>query len=96
MPTELISIEEYCKHHHTEITFIDALEQSGLVEIIQVESKRCIDFDQLEQLEKFTTLYTELEINIPGIEVVNLLLEKLESMKHYIQELENKLHFYRD
>ena len=94
MTADFISIEEYCTQHHTEITFIDALEQSGLIQVIQVETSRCVPFSQLQQLERYTTLYNELEINVPGIEVVDMLLDKLKDMQNHIQELENKLHFY--
>jgi hypothetical protein len=96
MAAELISIEEYCRHHHTEITFVDALEDNGLIQIVYAETCRCIDSEQLEQLEKYTRLYNELELNIPGIEVVNVLLEKMETMQHRIRELEYKLHFYEE
>jgi hypothetical protein len=96
MTSELISIEEYCTYHHTEITFIDALEQSGLIQIVQLEALRCIHSDQLEQLERYTTLYNDLEVNVAGIEVVNMLLDKLELMQHKIRDLENKIHFYED
>lgn len=96
MTSELISIEEYCTYHNTEITFIDALEQSGLIQVVVLETLRCIHSDQLEQLEKYTTLYNDLEVNVAGIEVVHTLLEKMESMQHKIRELENKIHFYED
>ncbi|KAA5534988.1 hypothetical protein F0919_10345 [Taibaiella lutea] len=96
MAAELISIEEYCRHHHTEITFINALKDNGLIQVIYAESSPCIDAEELEQLEKYTRLYNELELNIPGIEVVNVLLEKMETMQHRIQELEYKLHFYQE
>lgn len=96
MAAELISIEEYCRYHHTEITFIDALESNGLIKIVYAETIRCIDAEQLERLEKYTRLYNDLELNIPGIEVVNVLLEKVESMQHRIHELEYKLHFYEE
>jgi len=94
MITDLISIEEYCRHHHTEVTFIEELEQSGLIRIIYSETTRCIPYDQLEQLEKYTTLYNDLEVNIAGIEVVHNLLGKLEATRRRLQELEAKLRFY--
>lgn len=96
MGTELIFVDDYCRHHQTEITFIDALVDNGLIEIIYAETRRCIPSEQLGQLERYTRLYNELELNVPGIEVVNVLLEKVEAMQHRIQELENKLHFYQD
>jgi len=94
MTADFISIEEYCTHHHTEITFIDALEQSGLIQVIQVETARCVPFSQLEQLERYTTLYNELEVNVPGIEVVDMLLDKLKNIQLHVLELENRLRFY--
>jgi chaperone modulatory protein CbpM len=94
MNPELISIEAFCVHHHTEITFIDALEQNGLIEVIHTETLPCIHADQLWQLERFVTLYKELEVNIPGIEVVQTLLDKVSQMQHKILELENKVRFY--
>lgn len=96
MATELIFIDDYCKYHHTEITFIDALVDTGLIQIVYAETRRCIQSEHLEQLERYTRLYNDLELNVPGIEVVNVLLEKLETMQHRILELENKLHFYQE
>jgi len=96
MATELISIEEYCRHHHTEITFIDALEDNGLIHVVYAETRRCIDAEQLERLEKYTRLYHDLELNVPGIEVVNALLERMEAMQLHIRELEHRLHFYQE
>jgi len=96
MAMELIPIEDYCRHHHTEITFIDALEDNGLIQVVYAETSRCIDTEQLEKLEKYTRLYNDLEVNIPGIEVIHTLLERVEAMQRHIQTLESRLHFYRE
>lgn len=89
--TEWITIEEYCIQHHTEAAFIDALEQNGLIEIIQVEQKRCIQYEQLEQLESFTRLHHELDINVAGIETIHYLLQRIRAMQQHIHELEGRL-----
>lgn len=94
MATELITINEYCVHHHTDVAFIDALEQNGLIEIVRVEQERCIQYDQLEQLESYTRWYHELEINVEGIETVHYLLQRIKDMQQYIHELESRLRRY--
>lgn len=94
MATELITIQEYCIHHHTDVSFIEALEQNGLIHIIRTEETQSIDYEELEQLERYTRLYHDLDINVEGIEVVGYLLEKMDEMKKHIHELEERLKKY--
>lgn len=91
---ELITITEYCIHHHTEVSFIDALEQSGLIHIVQQEEERYIDYDQLEQLESYTRLYHDLDINVAGIETVHYLLQKIRNLQQQVHRLEERLAQY--
>ena len=94
MATEFITIKEYCVYHHTEASFIEALHQSGLIEIQPAEPEPVISFDQLEALERFTRWYQELELNVEGIEVVGHLLQKMDSMQQHIHDLEQRLKQY--
>jgi hypothetical protein len=95
METEyLISIDEFCANHNIEISFISSLQQSGLIEITTVREADFIEADQLQQLEKFIRLYYELDINFEGIETINYLLQRINSMQHEIVALRNKLRIY--
>ena len=95
MATEFITIKEYCVYHHTEESFIEALQQSGLIAIEQEAAPGpYIPYDQLEQLERFTRWYQELDLNVEGIEVVGNLLQKMADMQQRILELETKLKKY--
>jgi hypothetical protein len=95
METEyLISIDEFCANHNIEISFISSLQQSGLIEITTVREAGFIEADQLKQLEKFIRLYYELDINLEGIETINYLLQRINSMQHEIVALRNKLRIY--
>lgn len=91
---ELITITEYCIHHHTEVSFIDALEQSGLIHIVEQEEERYIDYDQLEQLESYTRWYNDLDINVAGIETVHYLLQKIRNLQQQVHRLEERLARY--
>jgi hypothetical protein len=97
MATEFITIKEYCVYHHTDASFIEALQQSGLIEIQQdAAPEPYIPYDQLEQLERFTRWYNELDLNVEGIEVVGNLLQKMADMQHHIMELEARLKKYEE
>jgi hypothetical protein len=95
METEyLISVDEFCANHNIEISFVSLLQQSGLIEITTVEEEGFIEVDQLKQLEKFMRLYYDLDINLEGIETINYLLQRIDSMQHEIVSLKNKLRIY--
>lgn len=95
MQTEdMISLQEFCMNYHIEQSFVFALEDSGLVEIIYSEEEVCIPVNQLQQLEKLVRLNTEMDINIEGIEVITHLLERIGSMQQKIVQLNNRLSVY--
>ena len=95
MQTEfLITVEEFCANYNVEISFISSLQKTGLIEITNIEDSGLIDSDQIVQLEKFVRLYYDLDINLEGIETVNHLLKRIESMQTEIITLRNRLRLY--
>jgi len=95
MQTEfLITIEEFCTNYNVEISFVSSLQKTGLIEITNIKDSGFIDKDQLVQLEKFVRLYYDLDINLEGIETVNHLLKRIESMQNDIITLRNRLRLY--
>ena len=95
METEyLIAIDEFCSNHKIDISFISSLNQSGLIEITSIKEAEFIEADQLPQLEKFIRLYYELDINIEGIETINHLLQRINSLQDEMRTLRNKLRLY--
>jgi hypothetical protein len=95
MKTEsLIAINEFCIHHNIEISFISSLQKSGLIELTTIEESLFIDADQLKQLERIVHFYYELDINLEGIETINHLLQRINSLQDEITLLKNRLHLY--
>jgi len=90
----LIALNEFCIHHHIDISFISSLHQNGLIEITTIEETGFIDADQLQQLEKFIRLFFEMDINLEGIETITHLLERIKSMQDEITHLKNRLRLY--
>ena len=95
MQTEnLIAVDVFCANHNIEISFISSLQQTGLIEITTIKERQFIDLDQLRQLEKIVSFYSELDINLEGIEAITHLLERINTMQNEIIVLRNKLRLY--
>ena len=90
----LIALDEFCAKHEIEISFIDSLQQNGLIEITMIENAWFIDSNQLLKLEKFVRFYYELDINLEGIETISHLLERVNALQDELTMLKNRLGIY--
>ena len=93
---EMITVKEFCVHHNIDITFIHALKNSGLIELIVVEDKLVITQSQLAHLEKLVRLFYEMDINLEGIETITYLLSRMNDMQQQIMQLNNRLSMYEN
>jgi len=91
---DLIALNEFCFHHNIEISFINLLQQNGLINISIIESNYFVEKAQLPQLEKFVRFYYDLDINLEGIETITYLLQRIEILQNEIIKLKNRLYFY--
>ncbi len=95
MNTEkLIPLGEFCLRLGIETSFILSLQEHGLVTTITEEQTIYIDILELPKLEKLVRLHEELDINIPGIEAITNLLDRIEIMQSEIANLNNRLRLY--
>jgi len=92
---ELISVEEFCSHHHLEVNFIYSLREYGLVELVSNEDNDFLSANQLNELEKIVRLHYDLNVNMEGIDVILHLLKQLENTQNELAGLQNQLKFYR-
>lgn len=92
--TNLIPANEFCASHHIEVSFIETLQEEGLIEITTIEETEYIREEQLYELEKIVRLYYELDINLEGIETVLQLLQRISGMQDEITLLKNRLRLY--
>ncbi|WEK71554.1 MAG: chaperone modulator CbpM [Candidatus Chryseobacterium colombiense] len=89
--SERISREELVKIYNIEITFFDELVDSGLLTIQTENEIRYLRYEDLPSFERFANWHYDLEINLPGLEVIHDMLKKMEDLKHRNRELMNKL-----
>lgn len=91
MQTELIIISEYCNKCHIEPSFIELLEEAGLIETQTEGNERYLFVSQLPELERYSRMYYDLSINIEGIDVIRHLLQRMEGMNHEMKLLRKQL-----
>lgn len=94
MDKEVILVKEFCSSHQVEISFIQSLEENGLIETITIDQSLCIYSNEIPKLERIVRLHRELNINPEGIDVINEMLKRMEEMQQQMNEMKNRLEFY--
>lgn len=95
MQTELIIVSEYCHKCHIEPSFIDMLQEGGLIEVRTEAGERYLLLSQLPDVERYSRMYYDLSINMEGIDAIHHMLERIEGMRKEINSLRNQLLLYR-
>lgn len=94
MKTELIIVAEYCNNCNIEHQFIALLESEGLIEIIILEDTEYLHVSQLVDLERYARWYYDLSINVAGIDTIQRLLKKVETMQAELQTMQRLINSY--
>lgn len=92
METKLITINEYCTHYAVPKTFVEALEDFGLIILTVKNGQKYLHHEQLVEMDRFIHFHYDLHINIEGIDVIMNLLRKMKSMQREITKLKNHLY----
>lgn len=95
MQTELIIVSEYCHKCHIEPSFIDMLQEGGLIEVRTEAGERYLLLSQLPDVERYSRMYYDLSINMEGIDAIHHMLERIEGMRREIASLRSQLLLYR-
>lgn len=88
---EIIPVTDFCTHYNVELSFIQSLHQSGLIEVIYQEEKLFLPLDDISHLEKLVRMHYEMDINLEGIETICHLLNKIDVMQQQINTMSRQL-----
>lgn len=91
---ELIRVEIICSSYNVDPAFMEALFESGLIEVTTIEDTQFVDLNKMNELEKMIRLHYDLDINLEGIETISYLLERMHRLQDEINHLRNKLRFF--
>lgn len=90
----LIPAEEFCSHYNIELSFIQSLEDFGLINVTTVQQQGFVAADQLKDLEQYIRLHYDLGINVEGIDAIANILQRVKDMQHEMMLLRNRLYIY--
>ncbi len=91
-----IALSTVCKHYEIELTLFQQLNETGLIEVIEIQESPCISEDKLQNLEKMLRLHQELEINAAGIETIFHLLDRIQNLQKQTLGLKSRLRLYEE
>ncbi len=91
---EMIPANDWCTHHHIEMSFISSLEASGLISLLHEEQQVLLPVEELPNLEKMARWHYDMDINLEGIETISHLLNKMEALQQKIDQLHARLTLY--
>ena len=91
MERDLIAITEYCIKYDIEPSFINSLEESGIIIFTDINQERFIHIEQLPEMDRYIHFHYDLQINIEGIDAIRHLLDKVSSMQDEIRQLKKQL-----
>ncbi len=92
--SNLILIEQICRHYEIEPDFIVSLNSYGLIEIIELEQNKYLKMQEMTMIEKMIRMHYDLQINIEGIDAISHLLNKIENLQFELQAVQNRLRIY--
>jgi hypothetical protein len=88
---EIIPAEECCTNYNIEFSFIQSLDEHGLISLNKVGDRIFIPHDELPSLEKYMHLHYDLDINLEGLEAISHLLERIRTLQHQMTLLQNEM-----
>ena len=86
---------ECLRIYEVEESFIESLQEVGLIQVIDQDEDRFVAYDDLSDLEQFIRWYYEMDINVEGIDALRHMLQRVRSLQSEIAQLRHELQFYR-
>ncbi len=90
----LIPVQQFCEIYEIEFSFINSLNDYGLIEITFIEKDQFIEIEKIKELEKMIRLHEELGVNIEGIDIITNLIDRIENLQTKINSIQNQLKIY--
>ncbi len=86
---------ECLRIYDVEESFIESLQEVGLIQVVHQDDERFIEYDDLSDLEQFVRWRYEMDINVEGIEALYHMLERMRLLQSEIDRIRNELRFYK-
>jgi chaperone modulatory protein CbpM len=91
---QLVPLNEVCLYHEVEFSFVQSLEEVGLITIKLVSEAPFIALKQVRSLEQLIRLHQDLDINPEGLYAIRHILDQVVSLQAEVRQLRQRLDFY--
>lgn len=95
MNARRILYSECIRIYEVKESFIESLNELGLIKVEDSEDDKFIEYENIDTLEQFVRWHNEMDINVEGIEALHYMLERVRNLQIEIEQLQNELRFYR-
>jgi len=93
---DLIPIAQFCEIYKIEFSFINSLNDFGLIELTYVDKDEFIALEKIQEIEKIIRLHDDLGVNFEGIDIITNLMQKIDTLQKRLNTTENQLNIYED
>jgi len=90
----LVPVNHFCLYHQVDLSFIDSLQEYGLIKIIVIEDNKYLYKEDLKEIEKMVQFYYDLGINLEGIDVITNLLMQNAALRRELEFVLKKLKLF--
>lgn len=91
---QLVPLNKLCIYHEVELSFIQSLEETGLITIQRVSETPFIPLEQVRSLEQLIRLHRDLNLTAESLDIVCHMLEQVEALQAQVRQLQQRLDFY--
>ena len=70
--------------------FFNELVSNGLIKTERIDRVTYVHYDQLPALERFVNWHYDLDINVPSMQIIHRLLEKIRLLQEENQKLKRR------
>jgi hypothetical protein len=93
---DLIPISRFCKIYEIEFSFINSLNDFGLIELVYIDKDEFIELEKIREVERIIRLHNDLGVNFEGIDIITNLMRKINALQNKLHTIENQLDIYKD
>lgn len=89
-----IEVKQFCVKYNLPLSFIDSLSSYELIELVEIESSKHLQVEDIHKVEKMMRLHYDLNVNFEGLDIINHLTAQINALQEELILLKNKIEFY--
>ncbi|SRX55990.1 chaperone modulator CbpM [Aequorivita sp. CIP111184] len=91
-----ILVSHFCNHTEIEVSFVENLQEYGLVTFEKRENDLFMGEKDITEIEKLFRLHHDLGINFEGLDAIKQMLKRMEKMEKQMDLLKKQLRLYQE